>query len=140
VSYCLDTNFLVSILFVDAHTARAFAWLEHVDEPFYVSDWVAVEFFALIHRRARAGLLSADVAAAALIDFDEFAGNRSRRLSLSPAAGALAAALARDPALKLSAADALHLALSADGGHCLVTFDSRLAEATRTRGFSAEIP
>jgi hypothetical protein len=27
VSFSLDTNFLVSILFADAHTARAFAWL-----------------------------------------------------------------------------------------------------------------
>ena len=74
------------------------------------------------------------------MDFDDFAGNRSQRLSLSPAAGALAAALTRDPALKLSAADALHLALSADGGHCLVTFDARLAESARTRGLRAEIP
>ena len=140
MSYCLDTNFLVSILFVDSHTASAFAWLERVPEPIYVSDWAAAELFALIHRRPRAGLLSADVAGAALLDFDDFAGNRARRLSHSAAAGALAAVLARDPALKLTAADALHLALSADGGHCLVTFDSRLAEAARTRGFSTEIP
>ena len=140
MSYCLDTNFLVSILFVDTHTASAFAWLEHVREPIYVSDWAAAEFFALIHRRARAGLLGADAAGAAIVDFDDFAGSRARRLSQSPAAGALAAALARDPALKLSAADALHLALSADGGHCLVTFDSRLAEAARKRGFHSEIP
>jgi predicted nucleic acid-binding protein len=140
VSYCLDTNFLVSILFDDAHTARAFAWLERVPEPIYVSDWAAAELFALIHRRARAGVFGADVASAALLEFEGFAGTRARRLWHSSAAGALAALLARDPALKLSAADALHLALSADGGHCLVTFDSRLAEAARTRGLNCEIP
>ncbi len=140
MSYCLDTNFLVSILFVDAQTARAFAWLERVPEPIYVSDWAAAELFALIHRRTRAGLLGCDVVAAALLEFDGFAGSRARRLSHSAGAGALAALLARDPALKVSAADALHLALSADGGHCLVTFDSRLAEAARARGFNSESP
>ena len=49
-----------------------------------------------------------------------------------------AAALARDPALKLSAADALHLALCGEGGHSLVTFDLRLIEAARVRGYSVE--
>ena len=61
----------------------------------------------------RAGLLSTGIANAALLDFDAFAGSRVRRLSHSPAAGALAALLARDSALKLSAADALQLGLSA---------------------------
>jgi predicted nucleic acid-binding protein len=140
VSYCLDTNFLVSILFADAHTARAFAWLERLPEPIYVSDWAATEFFALIRRRMRTGLLDADVADTALLEFDAFAGARARRLSHSATAGALAALLARDPTLKLSAADALHLALSAGGNHSLVTFDVRLAEAARAAGFNAEIP
>jgi uncharacterized protein len=140
VSYCLDTNFLVSMFFVDAHSGRAFAWLERASEPMCVSDWAATEFFALAHRRVRAGLLSADIANAALLDFDAFAGSRAQRLLQSAAAGALAALLARDPALKLSAADALQLALSGEGGHRLVTFDVRLANAARARGFGFEIP
>ena len=140
MSFCLDTNVLVSIFFADAHSTRAFAWLERVPEPICVSDWAATEFFALAHRRVRAGLLDADAANAALLDFDAFAGNRAQRRSHSAASGALAALLARDPGLKLSAADALHLALSAEGGHCLVTFDVRLIEAARARGYSSEIP
>lgn len=64
----------------------------------------------------------------------------ARNVCRTPASGALAALLARDPGLKLSAADALHLALSAEGGHCLVTFDVRLIEAARARGYSSEIP
>jgi hypothetical protein len=87
-----------------------------------------------------AGLLSADVANAALLDFDAFAGSCARHLPQTAASGALAALLERDPALKLSAADALHLALSAEGSHCLVTFDIRLAEAARARGSSVEVP
>jgi predicted nucleic acid-binding protein len=100
----------------------------------------ATEFFALAHRWVRAGLIRAEIANAALLDFDAFVGSRTRRLSQSPAAGALAALLARDSGLKLSAADALQLALSAEGGHRLVTFDVRLAEAARARSFGFEIP
>jgi predicted nucleic acid-binding protein len=48
--------------------------------------------------------------------------------------------LARDPLLKLSAADALHLASAADGGHILVTFDARLADAARARAVPLEMP
>ncbi len=140
MSYCLDTNFLVSILFPDAHTPRAFAWLARLPQPIYVSDWAATELFALVRRRMRAGHLEAEVADASLLEFEAFAGRRAQRLSQSASAGALAAQLARDPALKLSAADALHLALSAGGAHCLVTFDLRLAEAARVAGFSVEIP
>ena len=65
MSYCLDTNILISLFFVDAHPARAFAWLERCAEPVWVSDWAATEFFALAHRWVRAGLLEADVANAA---------------------------------------------------------------------------
>lgn len=140
MSYSLNTNVVLSTLFVDAHTARAFAWLERGPKGLHVSDWVAAELAALVRRRARAGLIPEEAAAAALIEFDAFAGARAQRLSQSAAAGALAANLARDPKLKLSAADALHLALSAHGDHCLVTFDERLAEAARARGFAVEIP
>ncbi len=137
MSYCLDTNVLVSVFFADAHTNRAFTWLARAHGPICISDWAATEFFALVWRRVRAGLVTAD---AAILDFDAFAGNRAQRLSQSAAAGALATLLARDPALELSAADALQLALSAEGGHCLVTFDARLVEAASARGSNVETP
>jgi predicted nucleic acid-binding protein len=140
VSYCLDTSFLVSILFPDSHTSGAFAWLERLPNPIYVSDWAATEFFALIRRRVRTGLVDPEVAEAALLEFEAFAGGRTQRLWQSAPAGAHAAELAQDPELKLSAADALHLALSAGSHSCLVTFDARLAGAARAAGFDAEIP
>lgn len=140
MSYSLGADVVLSTLFVDARTQRAFAWLEKGPKGLYVSDWVAAELYALVQRRARAGLIPAETASAALREFDAFAGARAQRLSQSAAAGALAADLARDPALKLSAADALHLALSAHADHCLVTFDQRLAEAAEARGFAVEIP
>jgi predicted nucleic acid-binding protein len=140
VSFSLDTNFVVSLLFVDAHTPRVFAWLAASSRQMHVSDWAASELFAVIRRRLRAGQIPADVASAALSEFDVFAATRARQLPLSAAAGVLAASLARDPALKLSAADSLHLALSGLEGHCLVTFDRRLADAARMRGYLFEIP
>lgn len=140
MSFSLDTNFVVSLLFVDAHTTRVFAWLGASSGEMHVSDWTATELFALVRRRLRAGLIAADVASAALNEFDVFTATRAKRLPRSAAAGALAASLAREPALKLSAADALHLALSADGGHCLVTFDARLADAAKARGYRVEVP
>jgi len=139
VSCCLDTNVLVSMFFADADTNRAFTWLARDHEPICVSDWAATKFFALVWRRAPDGLVTADIAGAAILDFDAFAGNRAQRLSQSAAAEAPAALLARDPALKLSAA-ALQLALNAEGGHCLVTFDARLVEAASARGFNVETP
>jgi uncharacterized protein len=140
VSYNLDTSFLVSILFVDSHTDHAFEWLEHARQQIYVSDWVAAELFALVQRRVRKGLLEAEIAAVALIEFDVFAVDLWPRPPLSARAGALAALLARDATLKLSAADSLHLAIGADGEHCLVTFDLRLAAAARARGYPVEVP
>ncbi len=140
MSFVLDTNFLVSILFVEAHTARAFAWLGAGGRDIWVSDWAATELFALVHRRVRAGLIAADVAAVALNDFDAFMASRARRLPNSSSTGVLAASLARDPALKLSAADALHLALAAIDGLAFVTFDHRLADAAKARGYRVEAP
>jgi predicted nucleic acid-binding protein len=40
--------------------------------------------------------------------------------------------------LKLSAAESLHLALAAIDGLSLVTFDDRLADAAKARGYSVE--
>jgi len=140
MSFYLDTNFVYSTLFADAHTSLALRWLRANPSDLNVCDWTATEMFALISRRARSGLIAQDVASAALADFDAFVTNRARSIALSPSAGALAANLARDPLLKLSAADALHLASAAEGGHVLVTFDVRLADAARARAFPMEMP
>jgi predicted nucleic acid-binding protein len=140
VSFYLDTSAIYSYIFADSNSFAIDKWIGGAHGRLIISDWAESEFGALINRRARAGGLTVDAAAAGLAEFDSFAMQHCERCRMSASAGALAPRLARDPELKLSAADALHLALSDDGGHCLVTFDSRLAEAARTRGFSTEIP
>lgn len=52
----------------------------------------------------------------------------------------LAESLVRDFATKLSAPDALHLALASNRGYRLATFDTRLAEAATIRGVRAVAP
>jgi uncharacterized protein len=140
MSFYLDTNFVYSILFADPHTLRAFGWLRANPSELHVGDWAATEMLALVNRRARSGLIAQDVARTALVDFDTFVSSKAKGLALSPSAGVLAVDLARDPLLKLSAADALHLASAADGGHILVTFDARLADAARARAVPLEMP
>ncbi len=140
MTHYLDTNFVYAILFADAHTARAFQWLRTNAKGLVVGDWAAAEIAALVGRRVRSGLMIASDAQAGMADFDAFLSSKAQTLPLSSSAGALAVELARDPLLKLSAADALHLASAADRGLVLVSFDARLAEAARSRAYPFEIP
>ena len=128
------------MLFADAHTLRAFGWLRGNPHDLIIADWTAAELYALVNRRVRSSQMAPELAKAGLAEFDAFVSAKARRLALSPSAGALAASLARDPLLKLSAADALHFACAADGGHILVTFDARLADAAPMRDYPVEIP
>ncbi len=129
--FYLDTSAVYSFVFEDAHSAKIDRWIDKNRSVLVVSDWLETEFFALVNRRVRTGGLTHDAADIGLADFETLVRESAQRIRLSPVVGARATQLARDPKLKLSAADALHLALSAEDGHCLVTFDMRLAEAGR---------
>ncbi len=132
----LDTNAIYSFIFQDAHSVAIQRWLAESSAQLFTSDWTETEFAALVNRRARAGGLTGAAAKTGIADFDDFVDKRSISLRLSPSVGSLSALLARDPDLKLSAADALHLAVCAVNDCRLVTFDVRLADAARMRGVS----
>jgi predicted nucleic acid-binding protein len=139
VSFYLDTSAIYSFVFADAHSQRIDNWIARRAAPIFISDWAEAEFYALVWRRLRGGGLTSDAAKIGIGEFEAFVRLHARGLSLSPSsAGVLAANLARDPALKLSAADALHLALAASDGLGLVTFDDRLADAAKARGYRVE--
>ena len=140
MSFYLDTNILVSFIFRDAHSIKVEAWIAKTPRSLIIGAWTEVEFLALVRRWSRSGLLTVDQAENKIADASAFIAERAQQLPLSPTAGARAASLARDPLLKLSAADALHLACASEGGHCLVTNDARLIEAARARGFAVEAP
>jgi predicted nucleic acid-binding protein len=138
VSFYIDTNAIYSFVFADAHSQRIDNWIVRQAAPIFLSDWAKSEFYALVWRRVRGGGLTGDAAKIGIGEFEAFIRDHTRGLSLSPSAGVLAASLARDAALKLSAADPLHLALAAIDGLSLVTFDDRLADAAKARGYSVE--
>ena len=138
MSLCLDTNILVSLFFEDAHSQKVDRWLKEKPRDIAVSRWAETEFAAIVTKRTRVGALTAETAQEVMAAFDTWVALRARRLETTPAIGMLAAALARDYALKLSAADALHLAQSSEGKHTLVTLDLRLADAALARGDSLE--
>ena len=140
MSFYLDTNAIYAFFFNDFHSTRIELWLSGQSAPIYIGDWGRIEFYALVGRRIRGGGLKNDAAALGIADFEAFLSSKAQPLPLSASAGALAVNLARDPALKLSAADALHLASAVDGGHVLVSFDARLTDAARIRAYPFEIP
>ena len=134
MSFYLDTNFVVSLFFDDAHSQRTHVWMASVWRPLSASALLETEFHALVNRRERARAISKYVATDVRRQFSEDILARSERLALTASSGLRAAALARDPDLRLSAADALHLALCVDHGKTLVTFDTRLADAAKACG------
>ena len=138
MSFYLDTNFIVSLFFDDAHSQRTHKWMESPPRSLSASAWLETEFHALVGRRERIGAISADIAGEVRRQFKADILDRGERLALTASAGVRAAALARDPVLKLSAADALHLALCVDHGRKLVTFDARLATAVVVCGCAVE--
>jgi predicted nucleic acid-binding protein len=140
MSFYLDTNVLYAFLFKDLHSQQIDLWLRGQLAPMVVGDWGKIEFYALVGRRVRGGALTADAAVQGIADFDAFLSTVAQTAPLSSSTGALAVDLARDPILKLSAADALHLAAAADGGHVLVSFDRRLTDAARLRAYPFETP
>lgn len=140
MSFYFDTNAIYSLTFSDAHTSRVYVWLQRQSAKLIVGDYAKAEFHALVGRRLRGGGLTSLAASLGVADFDAFVARRAQTLALAPSAGKLAVDLARDPRLKLYAPDALHLACAAEGGHVLVTFDQRLAEAAKLCGYAVETP
>jgi uncharacterized protein len=138
VSFYLDTSVLLSLFVEDAHSLRADAWFEAKPRDVIVSTWAGAEFAAVIRRLQRSGELTAGVARELLAAFDTWRREHAGGLDLSPAAGMLAENLARDAARKLSASDALHLALTVAAGAGLVTFDERLAAAAKAKKCKVE--
>lgn len=138
MSFYLDTSVLFSLFVEDAHSPRADAWFEAKPRDVIVSAWAGAEFAAVIRRLQRSGELTAGAGRELLAAFDAWRREHAGGLDLNPAAGVLAENLARDVSHKLSAADALHLALAVAAGAGLVTFDKRLGAAAKARKCKVE--
>ncbi len=128
----LDTSVVLSIVALDSNSEKAGAWYGSLQASVVISDLADLEVCAVISRELRAKRFSRSVADRALSDFDSLRAT-SERSTPDAQDFALADRFVRDYALKLSAADALHLASAKNAGAQLATFDLRLAAAARMR-------
>ena len=140
MSCYLDTSILISMIMKDAGSARVDAWLDSSNEALHVSAWAMAEFAAVLWRRQRNREIADTAPAAAILELESWAANFAVRLGLSASAGDAASILAKRPDLKLSAPDALHLALAVQAGLTLVTSDLRLAKAARSQDHPVLVP
>ena len=129
----LDASVLLSIVALDANSARAGRWYEGVDATAIVSDLANLEVCAVVSREIRAKRFSRAAADKVLADFDALRA-ASESWTADAQDFALADRFVRDLATKLAAADALHLAAAKNAGAQLATFDRRLADAARLQG------
>jgi uncharacterized protein len=140
MGFYLDTSFLVSLFIHDAHSQVAGRWIRASDGDIAVSAWAEAEFAAVIRRKARNLEIPAGDVRLIQADFDAWKSEAAKHLDVVPAAAERAALLARDDREKLSAPDALHLALSMLNRLMLVTFDDRLAATASALASPVAVP
>ena len=126
----IDTSVLVSALTKEARTVLSQSWLAAQEAAeLTISDWTVAEFASALSLKLRMGTLNEEYRAAALSEFARLSAETLRVLPVARADFHFAARFADQWRLNLRAGDALHLAICADHGAFLCTFDSRLAEA-----------
>jgi predicted nucleic acid-binding protein len=140
VDHYLDTSVVVALLLQDMHSSKADAWLIRTKPTFLISDFCSVEFAAVVSRRVRMNGLTAENASLALRKFDEWLSRPVQVIRCTPEQMAAAGQIARDFTTKLSAPDAIHLAITRHLGATLATFDDRLAVAARRHAVPVTIP
>jgi predicted nucleic acid-binding protein len=130
----VDTSVLVSALTKESDTVRSQTWLaEQETSELAISDWTGTEFASALSIKVRTGALGAQYRAAALSMFARITVESLRVLPVRDDFRS-AARYADRPELNLRAGDALHLAICANHGAKLCTFDQRLSDAAESVG------
>ena len=124
----------------DPHTAKAEAWLERAAPACIVSDFCAIEFASVVSRQVRMSHLSAEDGSAALDLFDAWIARTAQVVASSGEHMEAAGRMVRNFDTKLSAADAIHLAVAKYHGLVLATFDERLGDAARRESVKTVVP
>jgi predicted nucleic acid-binding protein len=140
VNHYLDTSVVVALLLQDMHSSRADAWLIRTKPTFLISDFCSVEFAAVVSRRVRMNGLTVENAGLALRKFDDWLARPVQVMRCTPEQMAAAGQIVRDFTTKLSAPDAIHLAITRHLGATLATFDDRLAGAAQRHAVPVTIP
>jgi predicted nucleic acid-binding protein len=136
----LDTSVVVALVLRDSHTAKAEAWLEHAAPACIVSDFCVIEFASVVSRQVRMSHLSRVDGSAVLDLFDEWIARTAQVVTSSGEHMEAAGRMIRDFDTKLSAPDAIHLAVAKHRGLVLVTFDQRLSDAARRENVKIVVP
>ena len=136
----LDTSVVVALVLRDSHTPRAEAWLEQSAPACIVSDFCALEFASVVSRQVRMSHLSRIDGSAVLDLFDEWIARTAQVVTSSGEHIEAAGRMVRDFDSKLSAPDAIHLAVAKLRGLVLVTFDQRLGDAARRENVKIVVP
>jgi predicted nucleic acid-binding protein len=132
-----DTCLLLSLIFRDAGTAPALAWLESAGaDPIMVSHWTITEFASAAGIMARRGDLSPHLHREGLERFRRFVTLRLRIEAPAAADFERASIWIENYRSGLRAGDALHLAICARTATMLCTADHTLADAANGLGLA----
>ena len=132
--YC-DTSLLVAALTPEARTQDMREWLgAQASGALCISPWTNTEFSAALALKVRHRTLTAELRLEALAQWRAMQVDKLAVVAVPDASFDLAASFCDMVASSLRAADALHLAVAALGGHALATLDARLAEGAQAVG------
>jgi predicted nucleic acid-binding protein len=130
----LDASAAVSLFVDDLHSESAKRIIDASDEAPSYSFWTKAEFVSTVMRQWRSGSLREGEKDLVLDRFDEWSRFFAARVEIDDEHVAIAGLIVRDPALKLRAPDALHLAICRYHMAELLTFDIGMAAAARALG------
>lgn len=126
----VDTSVIVAALTQEALTARAQIWLsKQMADTLVISPWVVTEVSSALAIKVRAGSLEAAQRAEALAAWKTIQMQSLQVVIVQPSHFEMAARFVDQERLGLRAGDALHLAIAADAGYRLATFDRAMADA-----------
>lgn len=131
----VDTSALIPAFIQEPKSAGVLAWIESSGERLVVSEWAITEFSSAAAIKVRTGQISATVAKQARERFLAFVNEYCAVAVPQRTEFRRAFDLAGDPALKLRAGDALHLAIAeASKVEGLLCLDSAMSEGAKAIG------
>jgi predicted nucleic acid-binding protein len=135
VTVYLDTSVIIALIVEEPSSKTVPELVSQRDRSNDRQRFVRLEFSAFVSRAVRTKRFDSDQAALALKSFDEL-HKSCDSLEHTPRDFSRADELIREFATKLAAADALHLASVLAADLSLLTLDTRLQEAARSKAIA----
>ncbi|KKB12769.1 hypothetical protein VE25_05325 [Devosia geojensis] len=131
----LDTSVLIAAHTIEPESDRALTWLAaNSHEVLAISPWNLTEFASGLSRKVRTGKLLSEERDRTATAFAAFRHRTLEMLPLHPEHFESAAQMASIADTGLRASDALHLAIAAEAGCTLATFDKVFERAAHRFG------